>query len=374
LLSGYFLTEFKIKSAQQVGIMNLKTYNITQDVQPMTDFDTIFAVETEPEQESVVEVCPWKIMIVDDDLDIHEVTRLALTDFTFQERPLEFVSAYSGFQARELIEENTDTALILLDVVMEEDDSGLRFVEYVRNELKNKMVRIVLRTGQPGMAPERNVTQEYDINDYKTKSELTSSKLFNMTVSSLRSFQALQEVEMGREALAHLNAELEKKTNDLANNALLLETIIERSVNQAVIVSDKDGVVRHYNSAAESMFGYDADEIIGKEILKLLEKENITCDHFQKVVDIIERNGEFFLFQERETFKGIIQVEMRVSYVLDTDKKRLGMVLIAEDVSLFRENIARLNQIEKLLSEQKPEAPDDPATVRLLRSLDGATP
>lgn len=144
---------------------------------------------------------PWKVMVVDDAQSIHDVTRLALKGFTFADRPLEFISCYSGAEAKQAILEHPDTAVMLLDVVMEDDHAGLEVANFVRNEAANQSVRIVLRTGQPGQAPEAKVITEYDINDYKEKTELTASKLFTLMYSSLRSYRDIMTIEASRRGL-----------------------------------------------------------------------------------------------------------------------------------------------------------------------------
>lgn len=140
----------------------------------------------------------WKIMIVDDEYEVHRITKLVLNRFEFEGKGLEFVSAYSAKEAKELLYIHSDVALVLLDVVMEEDDSGLQLVKFIREEVGNKLVRIVLRTGQPGQAPEDKVILNYDINDYKDKTELTSQKLFSEVVSSLRSYRDVSTIESNR--------------------------------------------------------------------------------------------------------------------------------------------------------------------------------
>ncbi|BAO29527.1 HD domain-containing phosphohydrolase [Sulfuritalea hydrogenivorans] len=144
---------------------------------------------------------PWKIVIADDDRDIHLTTRMVLKDFEFQGRGLEFLHAYDGDTACELIKANPDTAILLLDVVMERPDAGLTAVRRIRDELGNRMLRIILRTGQPGHAPEREVVLKYHINDYKSKLELTVDKLYTSLVSALRSFEDLQAIESHRVGL-----------------------------------------------------------------------------------------------------------------------------------------------------------------------------
>ena len=129
------------------------------------------------------------VLVVDDDRSVHEVTRLALEDFEFEGRGLRVLNAYSGAEAREIMRDHEDVAVVLLDVVMESATAGLELVDYVRNQLGNLAVRIVLRTGQPGQVPERRVIVTYDISDFKTKVELTAAKLFTALVASLRTFR-----------------------------------------------------------------------------------------------------------------------------------------------------------------------------------------
>ena len=165
------------------------------------DEELLFAEE---EATPAVEATPWKVLIVDDEPAVHQVTELALRDLRYEDRPLCFLHAYSREQAQQLLPDHKDLAVVLLDVVMEEDDSGLQLVRYIREELENHMVRIILRTGQPGQAPEFDVILAFDINDYKTKEDLTSVKLFTAMIVALRSYCDLLRIEHGKNHLEHL--------------------------------------------------------------------------------------------------------------------------------------------------------------------------
>ena len=143
----------------------------------------------------------WKVLLVDDDPEIHSVTQLALADLNILGRRLEYLHAYSGQQACKLIEENHDIVLVLLDVVMETDDAGLNVVKHIRETLQRQDIRIVLRTGQPGYAPEESVIKDYDINDYKTKTELTRRKLVTTVFAAIRSYQQIFTVHESRQGL-----------------------------------------------------------------------------------------------------------------------------------------------------------------------------
>jgi response regulator RpfG family c-di-GMP phosphodiesterase len=146
----------------------------------------------------------WKILIADDEEEVHAVTRMVLDNFIFEGRGLMLLSAYSGVETKHLLQEHPDTAIVLLDVVMEEETTGLEVVRYIRKDLRNRFVRIVLRTGQPGQAPEGQVTVDYDINDYREKTELTAQKLFTTIIGSLRAYRDLRTIEKSKKGLEQI--------------------------------------------------------------------------------------------------------------------------------------------------------------------------
>ena len=165
----------------------------------MQDDTIIFAEENDVKIYSVQDV--WKVLIVDDEVEVHAVTRLVLENFVFEEKKIELISVYSAEEAKKILKKQADIALVLLDVVMERSDAGLRLVRYIREELGNKLVRIILRTGQPGAAPESRVIVEYDINDYKEKTELTAQKLLTTVITAIRSYRDLLIIEMNKNGL-----------------------------------------------------------------------------------------------------------------------------------------------------------------------------
>jgi response regulator RpfG family c-di-GMP phosphodiesterase len=143
----------------------------------------------------------WTILIVDDEAEVHHVTKLVLSKVTFMNRGLRFLSAYSAAEAKDILRKTPDVAVALLDVVMEDESAGLNLVKYIRNELGNHWMRVILRTGQPGYAPESSVIVEYDINDYKEKTELTAQKLFTTMISAIRSYKDIVTIERSRKGL-----------------------------------------------------------------------------------------------------------------------------------------------------------------------------
>ena len=165
--------------------------------------DTADALEFLPEAMPAGEhvgLSPWKVMIVDDEPGVHAATQLALRGVTFRGRGLQFISAYSGAEALEKLRDNEDTAMIFLDVVMATENDGLLAARKIREE-GFRLVRIVLRTGHPGYAPEREVVVNYDIHDYREKSSLDFSKLFSCLISALRAYDDLVAIEQHRRGL-----------------------------------------------------------------------------------------------------------------------------------------------------------------------------
>ncbi|MEJ8570144.1 DUF3369 domain-containing protein [Microbaculum marinum] len=168
------------------------------------DDELVIVLEDGPDSDDPVISGYWKVVVIDDDPAVHDGTRFALSDYVLQGYGLEIISAYSAREGRKVLAEHPDCAVVLLDVVMETDTAGLDLVGYIRNQLKNDTVRIILRTGQPGQAPERSVIVDYDINDYKAKTELTADKLFTTLTSALRSYEQLRrmnETQRGLETI-----------------------------------------------------------------------------------------------------------------------------------------------------------------------------
>lgn len=174
--------------------MNTTTKESTSDL-------FVFTAEDPKEVQSTSIDAQWKILIVDDEKDVHSTTLLALRGVFIEGRSLFFMHAYSASEAKSIIADTSDIAVLLLDVVMESESAGLDLVKHVRKELNRNDVRIVLRTGQPGYAPEVDTIRDYDINDYKTKSELTRTRLFTSLTVAIRSYRQIHQSEATRRGL-----------------------------------------------------------------------------------------------------------------------------------------------------------------------------
>ena len=169
----------------------------------MSQNDFLFTEETSTAEEPALAASPWLVLVVDDDDSIHQITTLVLSNFSFEQRPLQLLHAHSATEAVTIIQQQPDIALAIIDVVMETQHAGLELVKTIRQTLNNRRMRLVLRTGQPGEAPEEHVIRDYDINDYKNKTEVTAIKLKTLLYAGLRSYRDICIIE-------HHKAGLEK--------------------------------------------------------------------------------------------------------------------------------------------------------------------
>jgi response regulator RpfG family c-di-GMP phosphodiesterase len=197
----------------------------------------------EADNNSLSSADKWKILIVDNEQDVHDVTVLTLKRLEFESRGVTFLNAYSAAEGRELLRQNPDVALALLDVVMEDDNAGLHLVRQIREELKNDRVRIVLRTGHPGQAPEERVTLDYDINDYREKTELTARSLRTVVISALRSFRDLSTIHDLHRAIDATQRELLYALGEIAENRSVETGHHVRRVGEiSAILAEKRGL------------------------------------------------------------------------------------------------------------------------------------
>ncbi|EAY31572.1 SpoIIE family protein phosphatase [Microscilla marina] len=193
----------------------------------------LFAEEDGNESSDSSSTDTWKVMIVDDEEEIHTVTRFALSDYKYKGKHLEFIDAYTGVEAQEKLAQHDDIAVMLLDVVMESHDAGLQTVKHVREKLDNHFVRIILRTGQPGQAPEESVITDYDINDYKNKTELTDKRLFTTITTGLRSYADIMAIEHYRQNLEKMVEERTKTIQEQTEELEMKNFKIIGSINAA---------------------------------------------------------------------------------------------------------------------------------------------
>ena len=157
----------------------------------------------------------WPVLLVDDEPDVLRLSRLIMQDFTVYGLPLELHTATSKADAIRLMETELvpilpnipppRAAVAFIDVVMESDKAGLELCDYIRNTMGNKVVQLFIRTGQPGVAPERMVIDNYDINGYFTKAEATEDKLYSLVKSGVRQYLSYMTATASQTILSRMS-------------------------------------------------------------------------------------------------------------------------------------------------------------------------
>lgn len=291
-----------------------------------------------------------KVIIADDEAEVHAVTRLVLKDFRYQGKKVECLSAYSGAEAKQLLLQHPDTPLILLDVIMEQDNSGLEVAEFIRKELDNELIRIIVRTGQPGAAPEEEVITRYGVNDYKEKTELTDKKFKAALTMALRSHDDLMSLESLKSVLER---EVQERTLELVqNNAKLLELS-----GELARARDAAEAASRFKSSFLANMSHEIrtpmNSIIGMTQLALKDKsEQSRNDYLAKILV----SGEHLL--------GVIDD------VLDFSKIEAGMLVLENasfelaHISQVLVNLVGWKAAEKNLGIHFDFAPDIPQRLR----------
>ncbi|MFK7871719.1 MAG: ATP-binding protein [Oligoflexales bacterium] len=232
---------------------------------------------------------PYLVLVVDDEPEVHSVTEMVLSSYKFAGRGLKFLNAYDRTQACDLIEKHQkDISLILLDVVMDTPDAGLLVVQYIRETLKNPLLRIILRTGQPGEAPESEVIMNYDINDYRLKTEVTRERLFASVTVALRTWQYMKElIEMRSlaqersEQLEVINQNLDQKVQERT------QEVYDKNIKLLENVQQKRSLLRvlsHDLSNYLSIILYSSQ--------MLLQNHSYDQDKVQKILERIKRSAD----------------------------------------------------------------------------------
>jgi len=276
-----------------------------------------------------------KVLIVDDEPTVHDITALVLKNFRYKGYKLELMSAYSAAEAREVLAFRGPFALILLDVIMETDDAGLTLARYIREELKDPMVRIILRTGQPGMVPQRQVMREYEIDDYKEKAELTSDRFDATVTSSIRTYLGFRKLEQSRQGLVRILDAI----RDVENSSLEDDLSIR-------ILDQIESVMNRESNAGMGSF-LVAEDGDGERILtgRGIHENLANCDLEQLQNPEIAEGGRYLAYFEDVKEFGDMERYLVELYASHVNVSLDNMLLNRELMSTQREIIATLGEV-----------------------------
>jgi len=321
----------------------------------MNDF--IFKEESE-ESKSLTVAKPhkkWRILVVDDDDSVHQVTKLVLADAEIENRQLDIVSVYSMEEAKEKLSHDDDFCMAFVDVVMETDHAGLELVQWIREELKNQAIRLVLRTGQAGSAPEARVIKDYDINDYKEKTDFTSNKMITTVYASIRAYRDIMTIQRSLDAFKKLI----EATHDLLKKDQL-KSFGSAALNHLLSLMNVESSAL-YIARTQIDFDLNSSSLIiactGKYVCESdsLESSDISEDVKEKIQQVFISKKHF---SNENCFVGYYQSSVNAASVLfvefedDNEHFKASLAeLFATNVALILESLTKQKEIEKTQKE-----------------------
>lgn len=289
------------------------------------------------------EASPWAVLIVDDDPGVHEVTEMVLQAERMLERSLTFLHAYSADQAKTILSERSDVALLLLDVVMESDHAGLDLVDFVRNDLRNAFVRIVLRTGHAGVAPPKEIVSRYDINGYLDKAQLSSPQLFCAVHTALSAYRHLTALDSTQRDLAGALQSVSRSENRFR---LLLQ-----SSPIGLAERDLSGRFTGVNPALCTMLGYTEEELLSRTFQDITHPEDRALD-LPKVQQLLDGVSTSYRVDKRYLHKSgrVVHVQLDVALVHDATGKATGFISQIQGIDERIATHERLQTLARRLS------------------------
>ena len=306
---------------------------------PPDDQALVFAQEPDSLSEKAVEnETPenYKLLVVDDDNEVHVMTKLVLSDYEYQGAGLEFLSAFSAKQAKEVLRKHSDIACCLLDVVMEKSDSGLEVAKFIREKIKDHKLRIILRTGQPGKAPEKEIIVNYEINDYKEKTELTSQKLFTSITTALRSYIHLVELQQKTRLIQDKNTRLNQ---EIARRIVAESNLAKYNRSLEKLVETKSS---HLEKALAQLDGLE--KVLGKT-----RKKTLAADVYPDSIEAIEDAGlsmeanldviEDYRSKMTQLLEKYLVLHEILSEFHEDSGEQLDCSGILQEIEMFREKI-----------------------------------
>jgi len=297
----------------------------------------------------------WRILVIDDDESVHQVTKLVLADAEIEHRKLDIVSAFSSKEAKEILQKDDSFCMAFVDVVMETDHAGLELVEWIRKEHKNQSIRLVLRTGQAGTAPEARVIKEFDINDYKEKTDFTANKMITTVYASIRAYRDIMTIQRSLDAFKKLI----EATHDLLKISQL-RTFGSAALNHLLALMNVESSAL-YIARTQTDFAQNSTSSIiactGKYVCECDSLEESTIDEGVKT-RILNAFTDKDHYVDESCFVGYYRGSNNAASVLyiefedDNEHFRASLAeLFATNVALILESLTKQQEIERTQKE-----------------------
>jgi len=316
----------------------------------------------------------WKILIVSDEEKLHKISAIVFNDFRFHGKKVEFINAYSYYTGVKEITNNSDIAVVIIDIMIEDEILGLKLVKYIRKYLNNKYTRIILQSNTSEELRKKDIILNYDINDYKGKDELTSLNLFTGIVTALRGYKDITIIEENRKLLKKI-MEISNKLYSLGSEEEFVSTLLFEMISILNMADNNKencsrgfiiGKKKYQNNFKIVDSTYAFEHYLDKDIKvlsnsKILEYINIVAE---QQYSLFEENVFVLYLDNQNEKKHIIYIDTEVDIsIFDRELVRLfynNVVMAFENLKLYneiedtqREIIYTLGEVAEARSESE---------------------
>jgi len=142
---------------------------------------------------------------------------------------------------------------------------------------------------------------------------------------------------------------LRRQSEEAHRVRVFFETIV-RDAGEAIVCLDNDGIVRSWNRAAERIYGYTAQEMVGQSYRILVPPDLRAAGEPERFDEVVKKAGFLTNLETRRLRKDGATITVRITRSLlhDADGQVIGASAIVSDITAEKGMEARLIQAEKL--------------------------
>ena len=164
----------------------------------------------------------------------------------------------------------------------------------------------------------------------------------------LSAIRDISDRKRNEDELRRVNKELEqRKDHQLWQYQSRLALIVDSS-QDAIIGKDLDGIITNWNKGAQQIYGYEAEEVIGKSISLLAPKDR--ADEIPHLLENIRQGRSVRYFESERVTKDRrrLNVSISVSPIRDAEGNIIGASTIARDITVQKRAEDQLRQAQKM--------------------------
>ena len=135
----------------------------------------------------------YKVLVVDQRPTALYSSRLALSKMSFAGKSFTAIEACSLEEAKKRLLDHEGVAMVILNSEIEGQDISVSIIDFIRNELKNESIRIIIRTGYPNSSLKRSITENYKIDGYLFEEEIEKSQFEFVVINAIHTYNQIQK-------------------------------------------------------------------------------------------------------------------------------------------------------------------------------------